>query len=85
MARQPVGEGLVEHVISHLAGEIAVAAESVPQMELEATEARLVVGGDRDAVAAAAIVLAVQREVILENEYGESGWRVGRGLGQDGN
>ena len=64
-AIQRIGQRQVEHVVGHLSGRIAGRAGVVPQNDLEAAQAGL----DRSV----AVVLAIDREVILEHEDGQRG------------
>src|SRR5205807_1408546 len=77
-SRQTVHQRLVEHVVGHLPGRIPGAAGVVEQRDVEASETRLL---GRDYVdSAPAVVLAVQREVVLEHEHGQFRGRVWIGL-----
>ena len=64
---QRVGDRLIELVVGDLAGVVAEPAGLVEQLDLEAAEAGLV--GREHVDAAAGIVLAVQRVVVLEDEH----------------
>ncbi len=77
---QTVRQRIVEHVVGHLPGGITRAAGVVEQDDVEAPEARLV--GRQHIDSTPAIVLTVQREVVLEHEHREFRGREGRGLCQ---
>ncbi len=77
---QAVRQRIVEHVVGHLSGRIPGAAGIVEQDDVEAPEARLV--GRYHIDSTPAIVLTVQREVVLEHEHREFRGREGRGLCQ---
>ena len=66
-ARQRVGQRHVEHVVGDLPGAVTERTGLVQQLDLEAAEAGLVRRDDVDA--AAGIVLAVQRVVVLVHEH----------------
>ena len=63
---QGVRQGLVEHVVGILAGEIAESAKGVPQDDLEAAQTGL--DGCNRAIAAPAILLAIEWEVVFKYE-----------------
>ena len=68
-SRQAVRQRHVKHVVSGLSGRITRAARVVEKRDLKAAETCLV--GRQHVNSAAAIVLAVQREVVLEHKYRE--------------
>ncbi len=79
-SRQAVRQRHVEHVVGHLSGRIAGAAGIVEQGDVEAAQARLV--GRQHVDSAAGVLLAVEREVVLEHEHRELRRREWSGLRQ---
>ena len=80
-SRQAVHQRLIEHVVSHLPSRIARAAGIVKEDDIEMPKTLLVVDVDRPN-SATAILLTVEREIVLEHKHGEFRWWKWIGLHQ---
>ena len=77
-SHQAVAQRHVEHVVGGCTGSVTGAAGVVLKGDLETAQTWLV--GRENVDAAARIVLAVQRKVVLEDEYRQLGGRIGAGF-----